>query len=1353
MKKRALSILLVLCMVMTLLPTMAWAAGSDFTIDDNGVLTQYNGSGGDVTIPSDVTSIGDHAFSGCTSLINVTIPDSVTSIEAFAFNGCSNLTSITIPNSVTSIAHNVFYNCSGLTSIILPPEITYIGQNTFRECSNLKNISIPHGVTSIGMGAFQDCSSLANITIPDGVTSIGSSAFKGCSSLTSVTIPNGVSLIEYGAFWGCNSLTNITIPDRVISIGDYAFYDCSKLTSISIPNSVTAIGHSAFCSCSSLKSITIPDGVTSIENWTFWHCNDLTSIIMPESVTSIGNGAFQDCNSLTSIAIPDGVTSIETDAFKDCSSLTSITIPDGVTSIESSTFGGCSSLTSITIPDGVTSIGYGAFWDCSSLTSVTIPNRVTSIESNAFRGCSSLTSITIPNEVTSIGYGAFKDCSGLTSITIPDGVTSLEDEIFQGCTSLSSVTIPDSVTSIGNSAFSGCSNLTNVTIPNGVTSIGNGTFSGCSNLTSITITNSVISIGNSAFSSCSSLTSITIPNSVTSIGNSAFSSCSSLTSITIPNGVTSIENSTFSSCSNLSSITIPNSVTSIGEWTFAGCSNLISITVPNSVTSIGRWAFCECTSLTSITIPNSVTSIADRTFSSCSSLTSVIIPPNIISIGNETFIYCYGLSSVTIPSGVTDIGNEAFGSCRNLTNVTIPSSVTSIGDSTFSGCGGLTDIYYAGTEAQWKSIALGTGNGPLTSATIHYNSTGPDDVGSDNMNPVYFLSGWNAATRTVQFGDNTLSTPITYTVADAVDVSSIDSLLNKYVLVAMEQGNSSLEYTITNIQPVESKIGTVSATGEHSLTIDGTTYPVREDYKLASHDGKEILYHISNGTIMGFDLLEEKTGTLEAWDSTTGRVTIDGQVYPTNYISNIESIDELLGTQVYFSLSVTSGYTPLIKVSAYSVSDTLTISKITPNSGAIYPQAITIYFGSAVQLGTGNILVKDIQTDKVLGNFSIQGQDMPINDLMILNFFNGGGPRNTEFYLEFEDGTLLNPQTKESYGIISTKNTWHMCTLATQSWSMKNPVGREIADKLYMKVYPVAIAHAVKSNSDGTKGLCFGMSATAGSITKGNPTFLSFSQNSIDSLSEVSWEDISPQLSGMTAEEFIGLAHVMKFYPSILTQKILHINDLEGLCDAVRSFQTGIGEAVVIDVGGKGSHSILAASITEIAKGFKIIAYDSNAPDAWDEITVNVENGKYASWTISCPMDSSYDTHVKENFSNQITWSMPCKTVYQMAISDSQIFSGALDLLEVSGFDSFKLENQSGKIVNVANNIINDASQNLVIPVDFDSDNAVFRNYETYKNFVCWVENDTPITIQGTNTSTSNIVLTGNSSVSASDKM
>ena len=137
-------------------------------------------------IPDSVTSIGDDAFSGCTSLSSITIPDSVTSIGGWAFSGCESLKSITIPGSVTSIGDEAFYRCESLTSITIPDSVTSIGGGAFDDCRSLTSITIPDGVTSIGHSAFYYCKSLTSVTIPDSVTSIGRSAFYYCESLSDV---------------------------------------------------------------------------------------------------------------------------------------------------------------------------------------------------------------------------------------------------------------------------------------------------------------------------------------------------------------------------------------------------------------------------------------------------------------------------------------------------------------------------------------------------------------------------------------------------------------------------------------------------------------------------------------------------------------------------------------------------------------------------------------------------------------------------------------------------------------------------------------------------------------------------------------------------------------------------------------------------------------------------------------------------------------------------------------------------------------------------------------------------------------------------------------------------------------
>ena len=425
MKKRLLSFVLAVLMIASLLPATALAAdvvksgtcgaegdGSNltWTLDSEGLLT-ISGSGAmydyynyvpwdgsrikSVEITEGVTSIGNKAFSRCTSLTSVTIPDSVTSIGGDAFWDCTSLTSVTIPNSVTSIGYGAFSYCTSLTGI-------WVAEGNSHYASDASGVLFNKHKTTLVQcpGAF------TAYTIPDSVTSIGVWAFDGCTSLTSVTIPDSVTSIGNYAFSYCISLTSVTIPNSVTSIGNHAFWRCDSLTSVTIPDSVTSIGNGAFASCTSLTGIWVGESNS-------YYSGDASGVLFNKDMTTLVQcpGAFSG-----SYAIPDSVTSIGECAFCDCTSLTSVTIPDSVTSIGGSAFCRCSSLTSVTIPDSVTSIGVWAFDGCTSLTSVTIPDSVTSIGDCAFSGCESLTSVTIPNSVTSIDFSAFSSCTSLTDV-------------------------------------------------------------------------------------------------------------------------------------------------------------------------------------------------------------------------------------------------------------------------------------------------------------------------------------------------------------------------------------------------------------------------------------------------------------------------------------------------------------------------------------------------------------------------------------------------------------------------------------------------------------------------------------------------------------------------------------------------------------------------------------------------------------------------------------------------------------------------------------------------------------------------------------------------------------------------
>ena len=139
------------------------------------------------------------------------------------------------------------------------------------------------------------------------------------------------------------------------------------------------------------------------------------------------------------------------------------------------------------------------------------------------------------------------------------------------------------------------------------------------------------------------------------------------------------------------------------------------------------WHSIDC--IATVVINSGVTSIGDYAFYDCNSLTSITIPNSVTSIGSSAFCDCYSLTSVTIGNSVTSIGTEAFLDCSSLRSITIPNSVTSIGCAAFGGYNSLSDVYYSGSDNEWNNISIADGNYDLLNATIHYNSTGPENSG------------------------------------------------------------------------------------------------------------------------------------------------------------------------------------------------------------------------------------------------------------------------------------------------------------------------------------------------------------------------------------------------------------------------------------------------------------------------------------------------------------------------------------------------------------------------------------------------------------------------------------------------
>ena len=184
-----------------------------------------------------ITDISN-AFQGCTNLWEITLPDNLSTIGDAAFANCKSLNSIILPENIVSIGDSSFISCP-LSNITIPINTTKVGASAFRNCSKLGQIKILGNIETIDEHAFENCFSLQGIELPQSITTIGISAFKNCTSLQSVIfaercnltkiagdLSNSQTYPQNGVFYNCTSLTSITIPANVEIIEATAFMNC-----------------------------------------------------------------------------------------------------------------------------------------------------------------------------------------------------------------------------------------------------------------------------------------------------------------------------------------------------------------------------------------------------------------------------------------------------------------------------------------------------------------------------------------------------------------------------------------------------------------------------------------------------------------------------------------------------------------------------------------------------------------------------------------------------------------------------------------------------------------------------------------------------------------------------------------------------------------------------------------------------------------------------------------------------------------------------------------------------------------------------------------------------------------------
>lgn len=369
----------------------------------------------------------------------------VTYCKDYLLYKVNNCKTLTLPENLTSIGNGTFRGMTALESIVIPNAVTEMGTYAFADDTSLKSAKLSTSCPWLKEGLFSECNALQSITIPSVVTKMDGKIFTNCKSLTSITFEDGTDLIEmgygasekdFGLFRDC--------PLETLNLGRWLsyntevasrspFYSISTLKNLKIGTNVKVIDKYMFSYCKGLEEVTLPDNITSVNLWGFRGCSSLKSVRLSEKLSQVGDYGFSECTSLDNVTFPASMTSVASNSFSDCTALRKLDLGQNLLIIGPSAFENDKALEGIEIPSTLYGLGVASFKNCTSLPYVEVKS-ISSVGKEAFMGCTGLKWISLSDKTTSLGENSFAGCSNIAYVksyatTAPEGLVNFPSEV------------------------------------------------------------------------------------------------------------------------------------------------------------------------------------------------------------------------------------------------------------------------------------------------------------------------------------------------------------------------------------------------------------------------------------------------------------------------------------------------------------------------------------------------------------------------------------------------------------------------------------------------------------------------------------------------------------------------------------------------------------------------------------------------------------------------------------------------------------------------------------------------------------------------------------------------------------